>query len=85
MFSIRDIMDVWGLPHLNKVDIRPVLKFNNIVEIPYRVLNFNTGRDPRFKAPQKSFPEILNLESWIRSSIEVQHSVLNFNAGLLQA
>ena len=22
MFSIRDLMDVWGLPHLNKVDIQ---------------------------------------------------------------
>ena len=22
MFSIRDLMDVWGLPHLNKVGIK---------------------------------------------------------------
>ena len=28
---------------------------------------------------QKSFPEILNLESWIPASIEVQYSVLKFN------
>ena len=52
------------------------------IEVQYRVLNFNTGLDPRFKiqGSTEKFPEILNLESWIPSSIEVQYSVLNFNS-----
>ena len=38
-----------SFPEILSLGSRPVLKFNDIVEVPYRVLNFNTGRDPRFK------------------------------------
>ena len=49
------------------------------IEVQYRVLNFNTGLDPRFKISAKLFSGASSLESWIPASIEVQHSVLNFN------
>ena len=48
------------------------------IEVQYRVLNFNTGLDPRFKISGKLFCGALNLESWIPASIEVQYSVLKF-------
>ena len=50
------------------------------IEVQYRVLNFNTGLDPRFKISGKLFSGALNLESWIPASIEVQYSVLKFNS-----
>ena len=49
------------------------------IEVRYRVLNFNTGLDPRFKISGKLFCGALNLESWIPASIEVQYPVLKFN------
>ena len=49
------------------------------IELQYRVLNFNTGLDPRFKISGKLFCRGLNLESWIPASIEVQYTFLKFN------
>ena len=49
------------------------------IEVQYRVLNFNTGLDPRFKIQGKLFCGAFNLESWIPASVEVQFPVLKFN------
>ena len=49
------------------------------VEVQYRVLNFNTGLDPRFKISGKLSRGALNLESCIPASLEVRHLVLKFN------
>ena len=39
-------------------------------------IDFNTDLDPRFKAPAKRFPDILNLEYWIPNCIEDQYKLL---------
>ena len=49
------------------------------IEVQYRVLNFNTGLDPRFKISGKLFCGALNLENWIPTSIQVQYVVSKFN------
>ena len=51
------------------------------IEVQCRVLNFNTGLDPRLKIQdfRETFSGALNLESWITASIEVQYSVVKFN------
>ena len=47
--------------------------------IPRIEVQYSRIQDSRFKVPAQSFPRILNLESWIRGSIELQSRGLNFN------
>ena len=51
--------------------------------IPRIEVQYSRIQDSRFKVPAQSFPRILNLESWIRGSIELQSSGLNFNTRVL--
>ena len=71
-----------GYPPVLVVNM-PARVFRAMGTVPRIELQYSRIQDSRFKVPAQSFPRILNLESWIRGSIEVQSSGLNFNTRVL--